>query len=39
VAARRPANSVLVSERGAPVLPDWQAGLEQFMSEMAEVRA
>ena len=39
VAARRPANSVLVSERGAPGLPDWQAGLEQFMSEMAEVRA
>ena len=39
VAARRPANSVLVSERGAPGLPDWQAGLEQFMSEMAEMRA
>ncbi len=37
--ARRPANSVLVSERGAPVLPDWRAGLEQFMSELAGVRA
>jgi dTDP-4-dehydrorhamnose reductase len=37
--ARRPSNSVLVSERGARVLPDWQAGLEQFMTELAEVRA
>jgi dTDP-4-dehydrorhamnose reductase len=37
--ARRPANSVLVSERGAPVLPSWRAGLEQFMSELAGVRA
>ena len=35
--ARRPANSVLVSERGAPVLPDWRAGLEQFMSELTGV--
>jgi dTDP-4-dehydrorhamnose reductase len=35
--ARRPANSVLVSERGAPVLPDWSAGLEQFMSELTGV--
>ncbi len=35
--ARRPANSVLVSERGAPVLPDWRAGLEQFMSELTRV--
>jgi dTDP-4-dehydrorhamnose reductase len=37
--AQRPANSVLVSERGAPVLPDWRAGLAKFMSETAEVRA
>jgi dTDP-4-dehydrorhamnose reductase len=37
--ARRPANSVLVSERGAPRLPDWRAGLEQFMSELAGVQA
>lgn len=37
--ARRPANSVLVSERGAPVLPSWRAGLEQFMSELAGVHA
>jgi dTDP-4-dehydrorhamnose reductase len=37
--ARRPANSVLVSERGAPALPDWWLGLEAFMSEPAEVRA
>ncbi len=36
---RRPANSVLVSERGAPVLPEWQAGLERFMSEYEEARA
>jgi dTDP-4-dehydrorhamnose reductase len=36
---RRPANSVLISERGAPALPKWGAGLEQFMSELAEVRA
>ena len=36
---RRPANSVLVSERGAPTLPEWRAGLEQFISELAEVRA
>jgi dTDP-4-dehydrorhamnose reductase len=39
VAAQRPANSVLVSERGAPALPEWRAGLAQFMSETAEVRA
>jgi dTDP-4-dehydrorhamnose reductase len=38
-AAQRPANSVLISERGAPALPEWQAGLAQFMSETAEVRA
>jgi dTDP-4-dehydrorhamnose reductase len=37
--ARRPANSVLVSERGAPGLPNWRAGLAHFMSEIAEVRA
>jgi dTDP-4-dehydrorhamnose reductase len=37
--ARRPANSVLVSERGAPVLPDWRDGLAQFMSELSEVPA
>jgi dTDP-4-dehydrorhamnose reductase len=37
--ARRPPNSVLVSERGAPALPDWRAGLKRFVSELAEVRA
>jgi dTDP-4-dehydrorhamnose reductase len=37
--ARRPANSVLVSERGAPALPDWRLGLEAFMSELSGVRA
>ncbi len=37
--AHRPANSVLASERGAPALPDWQTGLAQFMTELAEVRA
>ena len=26
-----------LSERGAPVLPDWRAGLEQFMSELTGV--
>jgi dTDP-4-dehydrorhamnose reductase len=36
---RRPANSVLISERGAPTLPEWRAGLEQFISELAGVRA
>jgi dTDP-4-dehydrorhamnose reductase len=36
---RRPANSVLRSERGAPTLPEWRAGLHQFISELAEVRA
>jgi len=36
---RRPANSVLVSERGAPALPSWEAGLEQFITEFVEVRA
>jgi dTDP-4-dehydrorhamnose reductase len=37
--ASRPANSVLVSERGAPALPEWRAGLAAFMAEMAEVGA
>jgi dTDP-4-dehydrorhamnose reductase len=36
---RRPANSALVSERGAPVLPEWQVGLERFMSEHEEIPA
>jgi dTDP-4-dehydrorhamnose reductase len=36
--ARRPANSVLISERGAPALPEWRAGLAEFMSELAAVR-
>jgi dTDP-4-dehydrorhamnose reductase len=35
--ARRPANSVLISERGAPELPDWRTGLAAFMSELAGV--
>jgi dTDP-4-dehydrorhamnose reductase len=39
VPARRPANSVLISERGAPALPEWRLGLEAFMSEAAGVRA
>lgn len=29
--ARRPKNSVLRSERGAPALPSWQEGLDAFM--------
>lgn len=29
--ARRPANSVLVSERGGPRLPAWQDGLETYL--------
>jgi dTDP-4-dehydrorhamnose reductase len=29
--ARRPANSVLRSERGAPELPMWQSGLDAFL--------
>jgi dTDP-4-dehydrorhamnose reductase len=37
--ARRPANSVLISERGAPELPDWRAGLAAFMAERAGVSA
>jgi dTDP-4-dehydrorhamnose reductase len=30
--APRPAYSVLRSERGAPVLPDWHQGLDEFMA-------
>ena len=30
-AARRPANSVLASERGGPALPAWQDGLEAYL--------
>jgi dTDP-4-dehydrorhamnose reductase len=37
--ARRPAYSVLVSERGAPELPPWRAGLAEFMAGLAEVAA
>lgn len=37
--ARRPAYSVLHSERGAPELPPWRAGLVEFMTELAEVAA
>ncbi len=37
--ARRPAYSVLASERGAPRLPDWRSGLRKFMTEQAEVAA
>jgi dTDP-4-dehydrorhamnose reductase len=33
--ARRPANSVLVSERGAPELPTWQEGLEAYLGVRA----
>jgi dTDP-4-dehydrorhamnose reductase len=33
--ARRPANSVLASERGAPVLPSWEEGLEAYMGVRA----
>ncbi len=29
--ARRPANSILVSERGAPGLPTWQDGLDAYL--------
>ena len=29
--ARRPANSVLISERGGPTLPAWQDGLEAYL--------
>jgi dTDP-4-dehydrorhamnose reductase len=37
--AARPANSVLGTERGAPVLPAWPEGLRAFMNETAEVPA
>lgn len=33
--ARRPANSVLVSERDAPELPDWRDGLEAYLGVRA----
>lgn len=33
--ARRPANSVLTSERGAPELPSWQDGLEAYLGVRA----
>lgn len=39
VPARRPACSILRSERGAPVLPRWQDGLARFLSELSEVSA
>ena len=34
--APRPAYSVLRSERGAPELPSWQAGLDQYMNLIGE---
>jgi dTDP-4-dehydrorhamnose reductase len=37
--ARRPAYSVLRSERGAPILPSWEDGVRSFMTELAEVVA
>ena len=37
--APRPAYSVLRSQRGAPELPSWRAGLERFMAETARVSA
>ena len=37
--ARRPANSVLVSDRDAPRLPSWEDGLSAFLAERAEVAA
>jgi dTDP-4-dehydrorhamnose reductase len=33
--ARRPANSVLASERGAPALPAWQEGLDTYLGVRA----
>ena len=33
--ARRPANSVLASERGAPELPAWQDGLDAYLTVRA----
>jgi dTDP-4-dehydrorhamnose reductase len=35
--APRPAYSVLRSERGAPVLPDWHQGLDEFMAQRVPV--
>jgi dTDP-4-dehydrorhamnose reductase len=35
--AARPPFSALESERGAPALPTWRAGLQEFMSETAGV--
>lgn len=37
--AARPANSVLVSERGAPALPSWTEGLRSYMAIRAQVAA
>jgi dTDP-4-dehydrorhamnose reductase len=37
--ARRPAYSVLASERGAPRLPSWEEGLRAFLAEAAGVAA
>jgi dTDP-4-dehydrorhamnose reductase len=37
--AQRPAYSVLESERGAPELPPWRAGLVEFMAGWAQVAA
>jgi dTDP-4-dehydrorhamnose reductase len=34
--ARRPAYSVLRSERGAPALPDWHAGLDAYLAARTE---
>ena len=36
--APRPAYSVLRSERGAPVLPDWHQGLREYLALRAGVR-
>ncbi|MGA9858423.1 MAG: dTDP-4-dehydrorhamnose reductase [Solirubrobacteraceae bacterium] len=35
--ARRPAFSVLESERGGPLLPVWRDGLTQYLSDLEEV--
>jgi len=37
--AQRPAFSVLGSERGAPLLPDWELGLQTFVSKNMGVTA
>jgi dTDP-4-dehydrorhamnose reductase len=34
--ARRPAYSVMRSERGAPVLPSWQNGLDAYLTAIEE---